>query len=501
MKTNTKRLLSRLLILLLAVMMINTGLGMNLNAYAENEGTTVEEPGEEPEEPELPAPVPVTNVTAVNSYGYVDIKWEASATEAGPNGEQIYYTVKRVSNKNKTATFDNITKLYLRDKYDGLANITYTYYVTANYTTEDGTVVSSEPVSVNKTTYGNPITPKRVQPVSELKAYAGYDCVKVTWKASTSKKGPRDEVIWYRVQRVNTATGKVVHTAKVKTNYYEDTNVNESYDRYYKYVVTAYYLSKLSNERVYSDTKSISKTVSGAKITPVKHMYITAKVSSNTSFYKSNKGFSYLGSIPGGTKLCVYDAGIYSEKTEDGDDTHVVTRYKITYGGKTGYLPTSRTTNRVAHYSSTNIYTDAEREYFINSYYNPSTKKVISSGTPYLIWVNPYTQKVTVFKSTTKNASGRYVKPWKIYNNFVWSCNTGRPDKITPCGLFEVPTNGRIYERHNVMFWTCFSLVSLHDKLSMSLGKPASEGCVRVDYANAKWMYYNIKDETRVFVY
>lgn len=128
----------------------------------------------------------------------------------------------------------------------------------------------------------------------------------------------------------------------------------------------------------------------------------------------------------------------------------------------------------------------------------------LSSSTSMLIYVNKNTQKTYVYKGS-KNS-------WKLDKTF--SSSTGISGKDTPSGIFEVLEKGEWFFSEKYQqggkYWVQFkgdylfhSLPFAEDKKTIvdtTLGTPASHGCIRLDVANAKWLYENAKKGTKVII-
>ncbi len=128
---------------------------------------------------------------------------------------------------------------------------------------------------------------------------------------------------------------------------------------------------------------------------------------------------------------------------------------------------------------------------------------------PYLIKVNRQQNIVTVY---VKNAYGEYTIPYK-----AMVCSVGFDDD-TPTGTFQIyqrykwlPLYGGVYGQYSVRFNGPILFHSVpyytQDKGDLKyneynkLGNPASQGCVRLSVADAKWIYDNCANGTVVVVY
>ena len=125
-----------------------------------------------------------------------------------------------------------------------------------------------------------------------------------------------------------------------------------------------------------------------------------------------------------------------------------------------------------------------------------------TSPTGYLIAVDKSTCQVGIFKGSKYN--------WK--NIMTWSCTIGTSSTPTPSGNFAVGDKGVYFNSGNYRchYYTQFTGNYLfHSVLYYKNGKIAdgrlgmrlSHGCIRLDYNNAKWIYYNIPRNTSVIIY
>lgn len=132
------------------------------------------------------------------------------------------------------------------------------------------------------------------------------------------------------------------------------------------------------------------------------------------------------------------------------------------------------------------------------------------NGKPYYIMVNRAQSTVTVYEL---DEDGRYTVPVK-----AMVCSTGRKGHATPTGTFTI--GGRWTWVHmfddsygqyctqikgNILFHSvCYTQKdpsTLITEEYNGLGAPASLGCVRLQTADAKWIYDNCARGTKVTVY
>ncbi len=131
--------------------------------------------------------------------------------------------------------------------------------------------------------------------------------------------------------------------------------------------------------------------------------------------------------------------------------------------------------------------------------------------TPYAIKVNRAMNTVTVY---TLDENGQYTVPYK-----AMVCSTARPGHSTPLGEYRLEayrSEWRLmfdgtYGQYATCFYGNFLFHSIcyaddfHDAMVLDsynkLGEPASMGCVRLQTADAKWIFDNCGAGTPVTVY
>lgn len=128
---------------------------------------------------------------------------------------------------------------------------------------------------------------------------------------------------------------------------------------------------------------------------------------------------------------------------------------------------------------------------------------------PYYIKVNRQSNCVTVY---AKDDNGEYTVPVK-----AMVCSVGL-NNTTPLGVGEISDKydwrllfGDVYGQYAVRFnghimfhsvpYTTTSKDALKEGEYNLLGQPASQGCIRLSVADAKWIYDNCRKGTQVEVY
>ena len=125
-----------------------------------------------------------------------------------------------------------------------------------------------------------------------------------------------------------------------------------------------------------------------------------------------------------------------------------------------------------------------------------------SSATNWLILVDCTTNHTGVFQGS----KGK----WSMV--YYWECCTGAPESPTVKGEYTVGMKGYSFGGG----YTCYYYTQFYgnylfhsqkykqgtfDILDGSMGVNVSEGCVRLYLDRAKWIYDNIPQNTKVFVY
>ncbi|MGG7176302.1 L,D-transpeptidase [Clostridium paraputrificum] len=132
---------------------------------------------------------------------------------------------------------------------------------------------------------------------------------------------------------------------------------------------------------------------------------------------------------------------------------------------------------------------------FVNS-------KSFSSNTPYFIWVDLSKFKVNIFSGSEKN--------WSLIHSYV--CTIGKPSTPTPKGNFTIGIKGLYFgvaKGYKCWYYTQFKGNYLFHSIIYNLdgsirdgrlGMALSDGCVRLAKINAKWIFDNIPEGTKVFI-
>lgn len=127
-----------------------------------------------------------------------------------------------------------------------------------------------------------------------------------------------------------------------------------------------------------------------------------------------------------------------------------------------------------------------------------------ASSTKWLIMTDTSACQVGVYSGSYGN--------WKRVA--LWSCGPGKPSTPTVKGEFTIYGRGKSFGSRTYTCWyyTQFygnylfhSVLYNHGSMTQiqdgTLGKQVSHGCVRLDINNAKWLYDNIPNGTKVVIY
>ncbi|MDU4889829.1 MAG: L,D-transpeptidase [Clostridium sp.] len=124
------------------------------------------------------------------------------------------------------------------------------------------------------------------------------------------------------------------------------------------------------------------------------------------------------------------------------------------------------------------------------------------SKTDYLIWVDLKNFKTNIFKVQ----NGR----WLLVNSYL--CTIGKRSTPTPTGRFKVGIKGLYFgveKGYKCWYYTQFKGNYLFHSIIYNLdgsvrdgrlGMKLSDGCIRLEKVNAKWIYDNVPQETAVII-
>lgn len=128
----------------------------------------------------------------------------------------------------------------------------------------------------------------------------------------------------------------------------------------------------------------------------------------------------------------------------------------------------------------------------------------ISSPTKYLVFVSLSDQKVYIYKGYTNN--------WTELKSFI--CSSGIKGEETPPGNYFIENRGYSFYSEEyaqgAKYWVGFKGNYLFHSLPYNndftevvdptIGVPSSHGCIRLEEENAKWIYNNVSQGSRVII-
>jgi len=134
-----------------------------------------------------------------------------------------------------------------------------------------------------------------------------------------------------------------------------------------------------------------------------------------------------------------------------------------------------------------------------------------AAKSPYAIKVNKACSTVTIYEA---DESGEYTVPVK-----AMICSTARPGYVTPLGTYKLGTNRYVWREmvdgtyaqyasgfhgnylfHSICYKRPNNAYVIRDAYN-NLGSPASMGCIRLETADAKWIFDNCPVGTKVTIY
>jgi hypothetical protein len=513
-------------ILLMMVMILGTG---TLYAAAEEAAeqaapaVTTEAPAEETvdggditlnseeavtEEPAVAEPQPVpftlTATAAADKTGDAVI----SITAAGDGSDAVsYYVVKALKNGRVDPSVPEVKTTTAEARVSGLNGV-YAFQVEAfkeEVTTDTDPETGEEIILDTKTVkLGTTRTADiYVAAVQDFKVYPAYRSVALEW-------APVEGAVSYQIFRNGDLRATVDANDPAARAYdneemmaYIDTGMNEQVSlQKYNYVVYAV------NESGMLSGPS-EKLISSA----VQQMYVTLKFKAKCTL-TSHDGSKKKYTFP--KNATIYAHGYLLGKHQF---YYTINGQKYLF-----YAKYTRLKNASANYTTAFNYETKSAEYFANTYICSDGSLSYASSTPYLIWVNRYTQHVYVLEGSkgnwrisTKGADsyrnkgssgknkGKYSDIYKgnhvgkVFNS--WECSSGKASTPSPTGIYDIKR--RKIKLHGHKWWNYYhSQTALHGWVKGTVwGTPKSSGCVRNPDVNAEFIYYNIPLHTKVVVY
>ena len=301
-----------------------------------------------------------------------------------------------------------------------------------------------------------------IKPVKNVKALAGYNAIKLTWKASP------DADYYYIERRVGKKVvwNRVTDKKETKSCSWENSkNINKN--KTYNYRV---YAIKDSGDKKHDGSISLkkrkgkdfmSKAAVSNKVKTARSMYIKVTMKQTVGALKSGKTYKATG----------YGSG----------------QYKIKKNGRTYSIARIRVKNQKAYYQKNGEYSYAAVNFFMNGgtswakgkEFSFLKSRGFSTSRTYFVWVNTYNQHVYIMK---KDGS-----KWKTVDD--WKCSMGTAKTPSPTGQrtiikFRAHHPGHGAPNWNFITWSNYlqhgtALHGLESGWAPKLGTLASHGCIR----------------------
>lgn len=293
------------------------------------------------------------------------------------------------------------------------------------------------------------------------------DQVRLTWKAVSGASK-------YQVYKYDMSVAKwvLVYTTSAKT--YTVKKLKNGHQ--YRFRIRA--LKTTEYGTVYSSYSSYVGKYTIKYLTVKPHaIYYDGVITATAKAFKTKSSKAVVTKLKTGTKGTVLQrAGGRSQIMLSNGKVYWVNRSKCHYTKQ--------------RYNSKKDWTTSAKEGLV---------KYKSSKTKYIIWISQYTQRVNVYQG--KKGS------WKLIKTGL--CATGKMERKTPMGTFKVgqKEKGWFYPGYkNAPVVHFAARNSFHSRptyysgkvKTKTIGKPASNGCVRMEQPYVDWIYKYIPKGTKV---
>lgn len=338
--------------------------------------------------------------------------------------------------------------------------------------------------------------------------YSLTDPAKVTnVKASCASKDNLITVKWDAAEGANTyyvyrTTGTTAPnlSSPIKTVTKPEYSERRQGGSYYYWI-----LPTNTNDQTVGELSAASgKVTAGNYLTcNVRNYWFTGKTKKKTPIYKSASSKKVVGYLAKGTTFT-----IQKKSPKKVAQYGKVKRVYINENGKKGWVKYSaiKKTDHVS--GKANDWSKSVKEAYVNG-------KKYTSKTKYLIWVSKYTQKVNVFKKsngkwalikTYRCSTGTFAHPTPTNLNYIVIRKQYRRDRVKLSGV-------RYYYKYLSAFGkkgssgkgNAFHTITWNTRNNKPNKKvkdrPDTKGCVRMFTSEAKWVYKNIPNKTRVVSY
>lgn len=406
--------------------------------------------------------LPTPRITVTAGYQSADITWKAV------KGASKY---KVSCSDGQSVTFKKAGTYTFSKLKEGRS---YTFTVTASAT---GAKSSSKKISADI-----PVTVS--QNVTGLSVYASNDRLQLKWNTIYNANGYN---VYIKKGSTYTFLGNTALTSF-------QTSITSGAAKV-TFMVKPY--TAINGTNYSSASGAFVSCVPNTLISPIK------TVRTMTYFCKTTKKVSLYRSWTSKNVIKTLNKGVTVDLTARNSKYK---RSKIIYQGKTYYLTTGNLQAFKCNYTTAKYLTRQKLDYV----------KKYSSKTKYLIWVSHYTQQVNIFQG--KKGS------WKLIKTFP--CATGKYNTRSPRGTFRIgqKENGWYYVNTYEEYVThYYGRNSFHTRVhrypagssqshhkfpiaskiyaDATIGKPVSNGCVRLMDSDAYYIWKYMPANTTVISY
>lgn len=404
---------------------------------------------------------PITNLVATPGHGSVELTWDAFA-------ENITYSVSYegletpVSTEETSYTFEDLIK-----------GKEYTFTVRVDLSSDSEEVKKFAEASVTATTLFNPPAA-----VTGFKGTPGASQAILTWNEIAGCSG-------YELQKyVSGRWVYLTHQTRRKVSYTDKVAEGQTYTYRIRTYLNAQQggggtIDYNGQGVAYSNWSQISVYV--PKYENVIPMRFDGKIKSKAPFFATASSKKKLGYLKKGTPYKALDVS--------GDRFYCQLK-----DGRKVWVAKKRM-NFTKQYWTKKDYTKETKERFVNS-------RNISSKTKYMLWTSFYTQKANVFTGYKGN--------WKLIR--VCPVSTGDAKHNSAMGMKTLYKKSKGWFRKSYYVKPVYYFSganAFHSRLHKykggykdgGVGRPLTNGCIRMNDPDIQWIYKNCPLKTRVYNY
>lgn len=403
-----------------------------------------------------------TNVTAKADVRSVKVSWS-------PVAGATSYVLKNLTTKESITISDPSQCTYT---FKNLSDATTYKFCIYSKLLSGSTVKTSD-----KSTTVSATTPKLcTSKVTDLQVYALNGKLYIQWKGVSDVNGYN---VYYKKSGASeyTLLGNTVSSLTYPTSKFNTYNAD------YTFMVKPY---------VSVNGKKYDSTAAAPTVTanPYKLLNEMSTVRTIGYFSKTVTTTKLYNSYTSTTAALTIGSGKEIEQLEAENTKY--NRCKVLYNNKVYYCKRDNIKSYAANYTTKHYSTAVKEAYVKNK----------TSNTKYLIWVSQYTQQVSVFQGAKGN--------WKMIKTFI--CATGKHTTRSARGTYKITKKedgwfySSTYEKYITHF---FGRNSFHTRIhtygggysDATIGRPKSNGCVRLYDDDAYYIWKNMPIGTTVVSY